>query len=152
MEQQNVEQGGLVDKVLLLRRVSRKTPGGNYSTFSALVAVGDQKGSLGVGMAKALEVPQAIAKALRQAKKRMIKITLKGSTISKDIRVKYNAAQILLKPAPAGTGLKVGSVIKPIMELAGVKDLSGKSFGSNNKINLVHAVYKAFLELKRSEN
>ncbi len=128
-------------------------PGGNYVSFSALVAVGDGQGSLGIGLAKALEVPQAINKALRKAKKRMIKIDLKGTTIPYDIQVKYNASKILLKPAPQGTGLKVGSVIRPLMELSGVRDLSGKILGSNNKINLTYAVYKVFQEFrKRGQN
>jgi small subunit ribosomal protein S5 len=132
-----------LEKVLFLRRVSRKTPGGNYVTFSALVAVGDQQGSVGIGLAKALEVPAAINKATVQAKKSLVKIKLKGTTIPSDVTYKFKAAKILLKPAPIGTGLKVGSVIRPLMELLGVKDLSGKVYGSNNKISLAYAVYEA---------
>ncbi len=147
MENQQPEE--LQEKVLHIRRVSRKTPGGNYVTFSALVAVGDQKGKLGIGMAKALEVPIAIEKAEKQAKKKIIKIALKGTTIPYDIMVKYKAAKILLKPAPPGTGLKVGSVIRPLMELVGIKDLSGKIYGSANRISLSLAIYKALGELQK---
>jgi len=141
----------LQEKVLHIRRVSRKIPGGNYVTFSALVAVGDGNGGLGVGLAKALEVPAAIAKAIRKAKKQLIKIKLYKTTIPYDIKVKFNASKILLKPAPEGTGLKVGSVIRPLMELAGVKNLSGKIYGSNNKLNLSYAIYKVFKQLKDKE-
>lgn len=137
----------LQEKVLDIRRVSRKVPGGNYVSFSALVAVGDGKGGLGIGLAKALEVPSAIKKALSKAKKRVISIKLSGQTIPYDMNVKYNATKILLKPAPTGTGLKVGSVIRPLMEIAGIKDLSGKIYGSNNKISLTYAIYEVFKKL-----
>ena len=146
-----MEETGLQEKVLDIRRVSRKVPGGNYISFSALVAVGDGKGSLGIGLAKALEVPKAINKALAKAKKKIIKIKLKGNTIPYDITIKYNATRILLKPAPKGSGLKVGSVIRSLMELVGIKDLSGKSYGSNNKINLSYTIYKVFQEFKKRE-
>jgi small subunit ribosomal protein S5 len=142
------ENKELQEKVLHIRRVSRKVPGGNYVSFSALVAVGDMQGGLGIGLAKALEVPKAIEKALHKAKKRMIKINLKGTTIPYDTVVKYNASKVLLKPAAVGTGLKVGSVIRSLMEIAGVKDLSGKILGSNNKINLTYAIFKVFKEFK----
>ena len=145
------EEQGLEEKVLHIRRVSRKVPGGNYITFSALVAVGDRQGGLGIGLAKAREVPKAIQKAKRKAEKRVVRIELKGTTIPYDMQVKYKACKILLKPAPQGTGLKVGSVIRPLMELAGVKDLSGKIYGSNNKINISYAIYQVFQELKKKQ-
>lgn len=139
---------GLMEKVLEIRRVSRKTVGGNYVSFSTLVAVGDGKGMVGLGMASALEVPAAIAKAARQARKHILRLKLEGTSIPYDITVKNNAAKILLRPAPKGTGLKVGGVIRPIMELVGIKDLSGKIYGSNNKTNLAYAVYNALLQFK----
>ncbi|OGK64426.1 hypothetical protein A2313_02400 [Candidatus Roizmanbacteria bacterium RIFOXYB2_FULL_41_10] len=142
----------LQEQVLDLRRVSRKVPGGNYASFSALVAVGDGKGGLGIGLAKALEVPRAINKALTKARKRMITIKLHGTTIPYDLMVKYNASKLLLKPAPEGTGLKVGSVVRPLMNMAGIKDLSGKIYGSNNKINLTYAVYELFKKLAYEQN
>ncbi len=142
----------LQEQVLYIRRVSRKVTGGNYVTFSALVAVGDGKGGLGIGLAKALEVPKAIKKALVIARKKMITVKLNGTTIPYDLLVKYNASKLLLKPAPVGTGLKVGSVIRPLMEIAGIKDMSGKIYGSNNKINLTYAVYKLFKNLVREQH
>lgn len=146
------EEKALQEKILDIRRVSRKVPGGNYVSFSVLVAVGDGEGGLGIGLAKALEVPRAINKAIARAKKRIISIKLTGSTIPHDLNVKYNAAKIILKPAPRGTGLKVGSVLRPIMEIAGVKDLSGKIYGSNNKINLTYAIYEVFKKFARNQN
>lgn len=145
-------ESGLQEQVLNLRRVSRKVPGGNYVTFSALVAVGDGKGGLGIGLAKALEVPRAINKALVKARKRIVTIKLNGTTIPYDLMVKYNASKILLKPAPVGTGLKVGSVIRSLMEIAGIKDLSGKIYGSNNKINLTYAIYDLFKKLAKEQH
>ncbi|MFA6005224.1 MAG: 30S ribosomal protein S5 [Patescibacteria group bacterium] len=139
---------GLIEKVLEIRRVSRKTVGGNHATFSVLMAVGDGKGMVGLGLANAGEVPQAIAKAAKQARKHILRIKLEGTSIPYDILIKENAAKILLKPAPKGTGLKVGGVIRPIMELAGVKDVSGKIFGSHNKINLANAIYQALTQFK----
>jgi len=146
--QQRESVDGLIEKVLEIRRVSRKTVGGNHATFSTLIAVGDGKGMVGLGMANAGEVPQAIAKAAKQARKHILRIKLEGTSIPYDILIKNNAAKILLKPAPKGTGLKVGGVIRPIMELVGVKDLSGKIYGSHNKINLAYAVYQALLQFK----
>lgn len=144
-------QNELQEKTITLRRVSRKTPGGNAVSFSALVAVGDGKGRLGIGLAKANEVPYAIRKAVEQAKKKIVYVRLKGTTIPYDLQVKYKAVKILLKPAPRGSGLKVGGVIRPLMELIGIKDLSGKIYGSNNKINLTYAIYNAFKQLKKLE-
>lgn len=139
---------GLIEKVLEIRRVSRKTVGGNHASYSVLIAVGDEKGRMGLGMANALEVPQAIAKAARQARKHMLHLELKNTSIPYDIMIKNKAAKIMLKPAPKGTGLKVGGVIRPIMELVGIKDLSGKILGSNNRTNLAYAVYDALKTFK----
>lgn len=146
------EESGLQERILDIRRVTRKVTGGNYSSFSVLVAVGDGQGGLGIGLAKALEVPSAIKKAITRAKKRMITIKIAGTTIPYDLEVKYNATKLILKPAPEGTGLKVGSVIRPLMEIAGIKDLSGKSYGSNNKINLTYAIYNIFEKLAKEQN
>ena len=143
------EEKKFEEEVLQVRRVSKKTPGGNYITFSALVAIGDRNGRVGVGLAKATEVPPAIAKAVRQAKKALIEVPLKGTTIPHDVFVKYKAAKIYLKPAPVGTGLKVGSVVRKILELAGVKDVSGKIIGSRNKIVNAYAMIEALKSLKK---
>jgi len=143
------EEKKFEEEVLQVRRVSKKTPGGNYITFSALVVVGDKKGKVGVGLAKATEVPPAIAKAARQAQKAMIEVALKGTTIPHDVYIKYKAAKVYLKPAPVGTGLKVGSVVRKILELAGIKDVSGKIIGSRNKIVNAYAMIEALKSLKK---
>ncbi len=142
---------GIEEKVLLIRRVSKKTSGGNYVTFSALVAVGDGLGKVGVGIGRGLEVPLAIKKAITRARKRMIDVPLYNNTLPHEIFIKEKAARILLKPAPEGTGLKIGSVVRVILELAGVKDASGKIIGSRNKIINAYATITALQSLKRRE-
>lgn len=136
------------EKVLLIRRISKKTPGGNYITFSALVAVGDHKGRVGLGLGRSLEVPQAISKAVSQAKRSAITVPLSGTTIPQSAKVKYKAATILLKPAPKGAGLKVGSVVRSILNLVGVDNASAKIIRSRNKINNAYATIKALKSLK----
>lgn len=138
----------LEEKVLLIKRVSKKTTGGNYVTFSALVVVGDRKGSVGVGLGRGLEVPPAIKKAINYAKKHMIKIPIYENTLPHEIILKYKAAKILLKPAPAGTGLKVGSVVRSILDLGGIENASGKIIGSKNQIVNSYAVIEALKQLK----
>lgn len=122
------------EKVVKIRRVSKKTTGGNYVTFSALVVVGNRKGKVGIGLGRSLEVPPAIQKAISYAKKHMITVPMRNKTIPHEVRVKFKAALILLKPAPEGTGLKVGSVTRVILDLAGVENASGKIIGSRNQI------------------
>ncbi len=136
------------EKVLLIRRVSKKIPGGNYVTFSALVAVGDKNGRVGIGLGRALEVPPAIQKAVNYAKKHMIKLNIKNETLPHEILIKYKAARVLLKPAPVGTGLKVGSVARVILSLAGIYNASGKIIGSRNQIVNAYAVINALKKLK----
>jgi len=144
---QDLEQK-MEERVLLIRRVSKKIPGGNYVTFSALVVVGDKKGKVGIGMGRGLEVPQAIQKALTKAKKHMIVVPIKKNSIPHEIFLKYKSGQILLKPAPEGTGLKVGSVIRTIFDLAGIYNASGKIIGSRNQIVNTYLVMEALSKLK----
>lgn len=136
------------EKVLLIRRVSKKIPGGNYISFSALVAVGDRQGKVGIGLGRALEVPPAIEKAINYAKKHLISLPLYKNTIPHEIKMKYKAAKILLKPAPEGTGIKAGSVVRAILDLAGVQNVSGKIFGSSNQIVNSYATIEALKRLK----
>ncbi len=136
------------EKVLLIKRVSKKIPGGNYVTFSALVVVGDKKGKVGVGLGRALEVPPAIQKAINYAKKHLISVPLYKNTLPHEIKIKYKASNILLKPAPEGTGLKVGSVARAILDLVGISDASGKIIGSRNQITNTYAVMEALKKLK----
>ena len=147
-QQTNPEEKKLEERVLLIRRVSKKTFGGNFITFSALVVVGDRMGQVGIGLGRAAEVPPAIQKAISYAKKHMLTVPLFESTIPHQIQIKHKAAKILLKPAPLGTGLKVGSVARAILELSGVKDASAKIIGSRNQIVNTYAVMSALRQLK----
>lgn len=138
-----MEEKKFEEKVVLIKRVSKKIPGGNYISFSALVVVGDKKGQVGIGLGRALEVPPAIQKAISYAKKHLVKIPIKNKTIPHEVKLKYKAAKVLLKPAPEGTGLKVGSVARIILDLAGVENASGKIIGSRNQIVNTYAIMKA---------
>lgn len=140
---------GIEEKVLLIKRVSKKIPGGNYVTFSALVAVGDRKGKVGIGIGRGQEVPPAIQKAITYAKKHMIVVPMHGKTIRHEVRLKYKASFILLKPAPEGTGLKVGSVARVLLDLAGIENASGKIIRSRNQIVNTYAVIEALSRLKK---
>lgn len=146
--QQPAEEKKLEERILMIRRVSKKTTGGNYITFTVLAAVGDGQGGIGVGFGRSLEIPPAIKKAMIRAKKNLIKINLFKSTIPHEVKLKYKAAKVLLKPAPEGTGLKVGSVARPILELAGIKNASGKIIKSRNKIVNTYALIRALKKLK----
>ncbi|MEK7070503.1 MAG: 30S ribosomal protein S5 [Patescibacteria group bacterium] len=144
----NQEEKKIEERVLLIRRVSKKTTGGNYVTFSALVAVGDGQGRVGIGIGRSQEVPPAIKKAISYARKHMIEVPLFQSTIPHQIILKYKAARVLLKPAPQGTGLKVGSIARALLELSGVRNASGKIIGSRNQITNTYAIMKALSLLK----
>lgn len=148
MNQYRQEDKQYQEKVVKIKRVSKKTTGGNYVTFSALVVVGDKKGKVGIGLGRSLEVPPAIQKAISYAKKHMINVPIRNKTIPHEVRVKFKAAKILLKPAPEGTGLKVGSVARVILDLAGVENASGKIIGSRNQIVNTYAIMKALSLLR----
>lgn len=143
------EEKQIEEKVLLIRRVSKKITGGNYVTFSALVAVGDKKGKVGIGIGRGLEVPPAIQKAIAHAKKHMITVPVYKNTLPHAVSIKYKASKLLLKPAPEGTGLKVGSVARTLLNLAGVYNASGKIIGSRNQIINTYTVIKALQKLKK---
>ena len=139
----------LEERVLLIKRVSKKTTGGNYVTFSALVAVGDGKGKVGIGIGRGLEVPPAIQKAMTKARKHMITVPIYKSTIPHQVILKYKSARLLLKPAPEGTGLKVGSVVRTILDLAGIYNASGKIIGTRNQVVNTYAIMEALKKLKK---
>ena len=151
MSQKLTEEEKYDEKVLLIRRVSKKIPGGNYISFSALVAVGNRQGKVGVGLGRALEVPPAIEKAINYAKKHLITVPIYKKTIPHEVKLKYKAAKIFLKPAPEGTGIKAGSVVRLILDLAGVENVSGKIFGSRNQIVNCYATIRALKKLKKRE-
>lgn len=136
------------EQVLHIRRVSKKTTGGNYVSFSALVAIGDGKGKVGIGIGRGLEVPPAIHKGISQAKKKMVYLPIYNDTLPHEIKLKFKSARILLKPAPPGTGLKLGGVVRAILDIAGVNNASGKIIGSRNQITNAYAVIEAIKKLK----
>jgi small subunit ribosomal protein S5 len=131
------------ETVVEIKRVSKKTKGGNTMRFSALVVVGDKKGRVGVGLSKAPDVPSAIRKSILAAKRRMIVVPIRGTSIPYSVEEKYSAAKILLKPAPAGSGLMAGGPIRVVLELAGVRDAVGKILGTTNKASNVYAALRA---------
>lgn len=140
------------EQVLIIKRVSKKTSGGNYITFTALVAVGDGAGSVGLGTGRGLEVPTAIQKAIAKARKSMFKVPRVNVTLPHMIMAEYKSSKILLKPAPEGTGLKVGSVARTILELSGIQDASGKIIGTRNQTTNAYAVLRALKKLKQHKN
>lgn len=131
------------ETVVQINRISKKTKGGNQMRFAALVVVGDRKGRVGVGLAKAKDVRGAIQKAISAAKRKLVTITLKGTTIPFEITQKYGAAKVFLKPAPEGSGLIAGGPIRVVMEAAGVRNVSAKILGTKNKITNVYATIMA---------
>ncbi len=136
------------EAVVNVGRVTKVVKGGRRFRFTALVVVGDKKGTIGFGTGKAKEVPDAVKKGLDDAFKSLVKVSLKGTTITHDIEYKYNASRILLKPASEGTGLIAGGAARPVLMLAGIKDIIAKSLGSNNPNNLVQATVEALSKIK----
>jgi small subunit ribosomal protein S5 len=131
------------ETVVQINRVSKKTKGGNQIRFSALLVVGDKKGKVGVGIAKATDVRNAIRKAIEAAKRNLILVPLKGTTVPFSVREKFSAAEVLLKPAPPGSGIIAGGPMRVVLEAAGIRDASGKILGTKNKISNVYATLKA---------
>ena len=138
----------LNDKLIYINRVSKVVKGGKRMSFSALVAVGDGNGHVGVGIGKANEVPTAISKASAEAKKNLIKVPMQGATIPHDITSKYGAARVLLKPAPPGAGVIAGGSVRAVVEAAGIQDIVTKSMGSANKTNVAQATIRALSALR----
>ena len=135
------------EKIIQVNRVSKKTQGGNRSSFSVLMVVGDKKGRVGVGMGKAAEVSSAVAKATTYAKKHLITVPLKGTTIPHEVYVKLGAAKVLLKPAPPGAGVIAGGTVRTIVEVTGIRDIVSKTLGTKNKASNVYATMEALKKL-----
>lgn len=142
----------LQEKVVSINRITKVVKGGRNFRFSALVVVGDGNGHVGVGMSKAIEIPSAIRKAIDDAKKHLIHVQMVGTTIPHQIIGKYGAGNVLLMPAPEGTGVIAGGPVRDVLELAGVRDIRTKSLGSNNPRNMVNAVIQGLYELKTAED
>jgi small subunit ribosomal protein S5 len=148
-----IDPSGLTlnDKLVYINRVAKVVKGGKRLRFSALTVTGDANGHVGIGVGKANEVPEAISKAGSVARKNLIEVALRGTTIPHEISVKYGAAKILLKPAAPGTGVIAGGSIRAVLESAGVKDVLTKSMGSSNRINVARATLLALKSLKNPE-
>ena len=140
-----------VEKVVYLNRVSKTVKGGRVMKFSALVVVGDGKGTVGYGLGKAAEVSEAILKGIADAKKNMVKISLAGDTIPHDVIGIFDAGSVLLKPAPDGTGVIAGGAVRAVMEAVGIKNICAKCLRSNNPQNVVKAAMAGLTALRSPE-
>ena len=138
----------LIEKVVYLNRVSKTVKGGRVMKFSALVVVGDGKGTVGYGLGKAAEVSEAILKGIADAKKNMVKISLAGTTIPHDTIGIFGAGTVLLKPAPEGTGVIAGGAVRAVVEAAGIKDIRTKCLRTNNPANVVAATMQGLMSLR----
>lgn len=142
----------LEDRVVSINRVTKVVKGGRRLRFAAIVIVGDKNGHVGFGTGKAQEVPEAIRKAVEDAKKNLISVPMVGSTIPHEVIGNYGAGKIMLKPAEEGSGIAAGGAVRAVIELAGVGDITSKSLGRNTPINVIRATIDGLTQLKTAES
>ena len=151
MQHNNEEVAELKEKVVTINRVAKVVKGGRTFRFSALVVVGDGAGHVGVGNGKASEVPDAIKKAIEEAKKNLIEVPITNTTVPHEFLGQFGSASVLLKPAPEGSGLIAGGSVRPVLELAGYRDLKTKIIGTNNPRNVVYATIEGLKSMKTAD-
>ena len=145
-------ESDIKEKLVAINRITKVVKGGRRFGFAALVVVGNQKGSIGIGQGKSKQVPDAIKKATEVAKRNLIQIPLKeGRTLHHDVKGKNGSGKVFMRSAPAGTGIIAGGAMRAVLELAGVKDVLAKSYGSTNQINVVRATFKGLSEIESPE-
>ena len=147
----NANEYELEDKLVVLNRVSNTVKGGRIARFAALVVVGDRNGHVGYGLGKAAEVPDAVKKAIEDAKKNLIEVSMNGSTIPHEVLGIYGSGKVLLKPAAPGTGIIAGGGVRYVLELAGISNVRAKCLRSNNPINVVKATFAGLESLRTVE-
>lgn len=139
------------EKLVNVNRVTKVVKGGRNFRFSALVVIGDEKGRVGAGMGKATEIPEAIRKAVEAAKKNLVTVPFKDTTIPHEVTGKFGTGKVLLLPAPEGTGVIAGGPARAVLELCGIKDIRTKSYGTSNPINMVKATLEGLSQLRSAE-
>lgn len=149
--QRNEQVSEFKEKLVAVNRVSKTVKGGRNMRFSALMVVGDEKGRVGCGMGKAVEIPEAIRKGTEDAKKKMINVPLNGTTIPHEVVGVFGTARVKMLPAPEGTGVIAGGPVRDVLEACGIKDIVTKSIGSNNKINVVRATIAGLSQMRSAE-
>jgi small subunit ribosomal protein S5 len=149
--QRNEQVSEFKEKLVAVNRVSKTVKGGRNMRFSALMVVGDEKGRIGCGMGKAVEIPEAIRKGTEDAKKNMITVAMKDTTIPHEVVGVYGTGKVLMLPAPEGTGVIAGGPVRAVLDAAGIKNIRTKSIGSNNPINMVKAALNGLSQLRTAE-
>ncbi|WP_339033999.1 30S ribosomal protein S5 [Spiroplasma endosymbiont of Cantharis rufa] len=147
----NREDNPYEERVVTINRVTKVTKGGRRFRFAAVVVIGDKKGRVGLGTGKANEVPDAIKKAIKEARKSLIRIPLAGSTVPHDVMGHYGAGKVMIKPARKGTGVIAGGPVRAVVELAGISDIYTKSLGSNTPINMIRATLEGLQQMQTPE-